>query len=54
MKAREGETEREREQKEIEGEKESRPRMEKSHVKRHELSFGGLVSIVIVLTTPQK
>jgi len=29
-------------------------RMEKSHSKRHELSFGGLVSIVIVLTAPQK
>jgi len=31
-----------------------RPRMEKSHSKRHELSFCGLVSIVIVLTAPQK
>jgi len=31
-----------------------RPRMEKSHSKRHELSFCDLVSIVIVLTVPQK
>ena len=28
----------------------NRPRMEKSHFKRHERSFGGLVSIVFVLT----
>jgi len=31
-----------------------RPRIEKSHSKRHELSFCSLVSIVIVLTAPQK
>ena len=31
-----------------------RPRMEKSHSKRHELSFCGLVSIFIVLIVPQK
>ena len=31
-----------------------RPSLEKSHFKRHEFSVGGLVSIVIVLTTPQK
>jgi len=30
------------------------PSLEKSHSKRHELSVGGFVSIVIVLTTPQK
>ena len=29
-----------------------RPRMEKSHSKRHELSFYGLVSILIVLIAP--
>jgi len=29
-----------------------RPRMEKSHSKRHELSFNGLVSILIVLIAP--
>jgi len=31
-----------------------RPRMEKSHSKHHELSLGGLVSILIVLIAPQK
>jgi len=31
-----------------------RPKMEKSQSKRHELSFGGLVSIVIVLIVPPK
>jgi len=28
------------------------PRMGKSHSKRHEPSFGGTVSVVIVITTP--
>jgi len=36
------------------GKRRHRPRMEKSHSKRHELSFGGEVSIVMVLTAPQK
>jgi len=33
---------------------EVRPRMEKSHSKRHELSFCGLFSILGILITPQK
>ena len=31
-----------------------RPRMEKSHSKRHEPSFGGKVSIFVLLTITQK